>query len=226
MLLKGVPTTIARAGRSSLTIAAGNPGLATGGSGDVLSGILAALLAREGESDVAAAIAAQALGRAADLAARRVTARAMRPMDVIGALPDLWREWDVMLRTGTHGRGAGAPAPVQAETRVRARCRSVALLLVVACGQLHAQRARDWSPADRVVVGDFSIVRAAASGIDRLYVVGALGVMMQRTLEQRWEGPFGPPDAVVLERVLLAQVDPIDQSLWMVTSNTVAQLPA
>ena len=67
----------------------------------MLSGILAALLAREGESDLAAAIAAQALGRAADLAARRVTARAMRPMDVIGALPDLWREWDVMLRTGT-----------------------------------------------------------------------------------------------------------------------------
>ena len=100
VLLKGVPTVVARAGRSSFTIAAGNPGLATGGSGDVLSGILGAVLAREGESDVAAAIAAQALGRAADLAARRVTARAMRPMDVIGALPDLWREWDVMNRTG------------------------------------------------------------------------------------------------------------------------------
>jgi len=101
VLLKGVPTSIARAGRSLLTIAAGNPGLATGGSGDVLSGILGALLARESEPDVAAAIAAQALGRAADLAARRVTARGMRPMDVIAALPDLWREWDVMLRTGT-----------------------------------------------------------------------------------------------------------------------------
>ena len=101
MLLKGVPTTIARSGRPSLTVAAGNPGLATGGSGDVLSGILAALLARALEPEVAAAVAAQALGRAADLAARRVTARAMRPMDVIAALPDLWREWDVMLRTGS-----------------------------------------------------------------------------------------------------------------------------
>jgi NAD(P)H-hydrate epimerase len=100
VLLKGVPTVIARAGRPSLTIAAGNPGLATGGSGDVLSGMLGAVLARGGEPDVAAAVAAQALGRVADLAARRVTARAMRPMDVIAALPDLWREWDVMLRTG------------------------------------------------------------------------------------------------------------------------------
>ncbi len=100
VLLKGVPTTIARAGRATLTVAAGNPGLATGGSGDVLSGILGAMLAREDESDVAAAMAAQALGRAADLAARRMTARAMRPMDVIAALPDLWREWEATRRTG------------------------------------------------------------------------------------------------------------------------------
>ena len=62
VLLKGVPTVIARAGRSPLTVAAGNPGLATGGSGDVLSGILGALLARGGEPEVAAAVAAQALG--------------------------------------------------------------------------------------------------------------------------------------------------------------------
>jgi hydroxyethylthiazole kinase-like uncharacterized protein yjeF len=101
MLLKGVPTAIARSGRPSLTVAAGNPGLATGGSGDVLSGILAALLARALDPEVAAAVAAQALGRAADLAARRVTARAMRPMDVIAALPDLWREWEVLLRLGS-----------------------------------------------------------------------------------------------------------------------------
>lgn len=101
VLLKGVPTVLARPGRPLLTVAAGNPGLATGGSGDVLSGILGSLLAREGEPEVVAAIAAQSLGRAADLAARRVTARGMRPMDVIAALPDLWREWDVMLRAGS-----------------------------------------------------------------------------------------------------------------------------
>lgn len=94
------------------------------------------------------------------------------------------------------------------------------LLLVFACGELQAQRARDWSPADRVVVGDFSLVRAVASGIDRLYVVGALGIMVQRSLEKRWEGPYGPAEAVALDRVFMAQVDPIDQSLWMVTSNT------
>ncbi|MDX2192176.1 MAG: hypothetical protein NW201_02405, partial [Gemmatimonadales bacterium] len=46
----------------------------------------------------AAALGAQALGRAADLAAQRVTARAMRPLDVLHALPDLWREWDTLVQ--------------------------------------------------------------------------------------------------------------------------------
>ena len=41
LLLKGVPTVVARRGQPPLTVAAGNPGLATGGSGDVLSGLSA-----------------------------------------------------------------------------------------------------------------------------------------------------------------------------------------
>ncbi|MEO8295971.1 MAG: NAD(P)H-hydrate dehydratase, partial [Gemmatimonadota bacterium] len=96
VLLKGVPTVVARAGHASLTISAGNPGLATGGSGDLLSGIVAAMLARGVEPEVAAGAGAQALGRAADLAARRSSARSLRPMDVITALPDLWRTWEII----------------------------------------------------------------------------------------------------------------------------------
>ncbi|HET7600435.1 MAG TPA: NAD(P)H-hydrate dehydratase [Gemmatimonadales bacterium] len=96
VLLKGVPTVIARPGQPTLTVAAGNPGLATGGSGDILSGLIAAALARGLAPELAAALGAQILGRAADLAARRVTARSMRPMDVVAALPDLWREWEVL----------------------------------------------------------------------------------------------------------------------------------
>jgi len=96
VLLKGVPTVIARSGRSIHTIAAGNPGLATGGSGDLLSGLVGAALARSLEPEMAAALGAQILGRAADLAARRSSARSLRPTDVISALPDLWRAWEVM----------------------------------------------------------------------------------------------------------------------------------
>jgi len=94
VLLKGVPTVIAPQAGPLLTIAAGNPGLATGGSGDVLTGLISTGLAQGLEPAIAAALGAQALGRAADLAARRYTARSLRPMDVVSSLPDLWREWE------------------------------------------------------------------------------------------------------------------------------------
>lgn len=94
ILLKGVPTVITDGFRAPLTVAAGNPGLATGGSGDCLAGIAAALLAQGVPCREAGAMAAQALGEAADLAARRTGARSLRPMDLLATLPDLWREWD------------------------------------------------------------------------------------------------------------------------------------
>jgi NAD(P)H-hydrate epimerase len=96
VLLKGVPSVVASSGASLWTVAAGNPGLATGGSGDVLTGLVSTGLAQGLEPAAAAAWGAQALGRAADMAARRHTARALRPMDVVNALPDLWREWELL----------------------------------------------------------------------------------------------------------------------------------
>lgn len=100
VLLKGVPTVVASPGRPSWTVAAGNPGLGTGGSGDVLSGLCGTFLAQLGEPSTAGALAAEALGRAGDTAARRHTAHAMRPADVVQALPDVWRDWQLR-------RGAG-----------------------------------------------------------------------------------------------------------------------
>ena len=52
-------------------------------------------LAQHLSPPVAAAFGAQALGRAGDIAARRTSARTLRPMDVVAALPDLWREWEL-----------------------------------------------------------------------------------------------------------------------------------
>lgn len=101
VLLKGVPTVVAGTDRSAWTVAAGNPGLGTGGSGDVLSGIAGTFLAQLHEPLLVGALAAQALGEAGDLAARRHTAHAMRPADVIEALPDVWRDWEL--------RRAGVP---------------------------------------------------------------------------------------------------------------------
>ncbi|MEK6687235.1 MAG: NAD(P)H-hydrate dehydratase [Gemmatimonadota bacterium] len=93
VLLKGVPTVVSGPAGRVRTVAAGNPGLATGGSGDTLCGLIATFLAQGLEPMEAAALGAHAMGRAADIAARRVGARALRPMDVVAALPDLWRSW-------------------------------------------------------------------------------------------------------------------------------------
>lgn len=101
VVLKGVPTVIATTGRATLTVAAGTPGLGTAGSGDVLSGICATFLAQVEDVHIAACLAAQALGRSGELAARRVTARSMRPADTIRTLPDVWRSWQRQREVGS-----------------------------------------------------------------------------------------------------------------------------
>jgi len=115
VLLKGVPTVVAGPTHAALTVVAGNPGLATGGSGDTLSGMIGTWLAQRGEPGLVAAAAAHAMGEAADLAARRLTARAVRPMDVIAALPDVWRRWDQVRREVPAGLAPvlhSLPAPI------------------------------------------------------------------------------------------------------------------
>ena len=93
VLLKGVPTVIADLRGPEQVVASGNPGLATGGSGDLLAGFIGAFLARGTAPDEAAALGAHALGRAAEQGARQWTARSLRPADVLAALPDVWRAW-------------------------------------------------------------------------------------------------------------------------------------
>lgn len=93
VLLKGVPTVIADLRGPVHVVASGNPGLATGGSGDLLAGFVGAFLARGMAPAEAAALGAHALGRAADLGACQWTARSLRPADVLAALPDVWRAW-------------------------------------------------------------------------------------------------------------------------------------
>ncbi len=93
VLLKGVPTVIADVRGPVHVVAAGNPGLATGGSGDLLAGFIGAFLARGTAPVEAAALGAHALGRAAELGARQWTARSLRPADILAALPDTWRAW-------------------------------------------------------------------------------------------------------------------------------------
>jgi len=93
VLLKGVPTVIADLRGPIHVVASGNPGLATGGSGDLLAGFIGAFLARGSAGPEAAALGAHVLGRAAEHGARQWTARSLRRADVLAALPDIWRAW-------------------------------------------------------------------------------------------------------------------------------------
>lgn len=92
VLLKGVPTVCAAPGLPPLVSASGNPGLATGGTGDVLSGMAAVWLARGAPPQVAGAAAAHVHGRAAEDVARHRSVRSLRPDDLLGVLSPLWRE--------------------------------------------------------------------------------------------------------------------------------------
>jgi ADP-dependent NAD(P)H-hydrate dehydratase / NAD(P)H-hydrate epimerase len=82
-LLKGADTLIAAPGKGVLVCALGTPALATAGSGDVLTGIVGAFLAKglDARSAAAAAAAAQQLASALIPQAGAVAS------DVIGALP-------------------------------------------------------------------------------------------------------------------------------------------
>jgi len=93
VLLKGVPTVIAERQRTRV-VAAGNPALATGGSGDLLAGCIGAWLARGLAPGDAAALGAQALGRAAERASAPLGVRATRPEDVAAAFSGVWQAWN------------------------------------------------------------------------------------------------------------------------------------
>lgn len=68
----------------------GNSGLAKGGSGDILTGILTSLLAQKYSSEDAAILGVWLHGKAADLAAEKYSREAMQPTDVICELGNVF----------------------------------------------------------------------------------------------------------------------------------------
>lgn len=68
LLLKGARTVIASNGRPLRFNTTGTPGMATGGMGDVLTGVCTALLGQGADAPLAASIGAWVCGRAAELA--------------------------------------------------------------------------------------------------------------------------------------------------------------
>jgi len=88
VLRKGHETVVTD-GECNYVNRTGNAGMATGGSGDVLAGILVSLLGQGVPALEAAAAAAWLHGRAGDLCAARYGQYAMTPTDMIGMLKEL-----------------------------------------------------------------------------------------------------------------------------------------
>ncbi len=88
LVLKGAPTWIFSPKTPPLIVTAGDPGMATAGSGDVLTGMIAAMLA-QGLEPVKAALLAVALhGLAGEYAAMNLTSYCMTASDLIEYLHD------------------------------------------------------------------------------------------------------------------------------------------
>lgn len=86
VVLKG-PGTIVTDGRRTAINATGNPGMATGGTGDVLTGVTVAMLCQGLAPFDAARVAAHVHGRAGDLAAASLGQISLIASDLIEYLP-------------------------------------------------------------------------------------------------------------------------------------------
>jgi NAD(P)H-hydrate epimerase len=97
VVLKGHRTVVAAPdGRVAVNLT-GNPGMATAGSGDVLTGMIAAWCGQLGDVDTAARLAVHLHGLAGDLAAARMSEVAMIAGDILDALGDA-----ILQLTGRH----------------------------------------------------------------------------------------------------------------------------
>jgi len=93
LLLKGHRTIITDGHRLAIN-QTGNSGMATGGTGDVLTGLIAALLARGIATFEAALLGAHLHGLAGDLAAQELSEAGMIASDLPRFLPQAWKQFE------------------------------------------------------------------------------------------------------------------------------------
>ncbi len=93
LVLKGAGTVVADPSSPPVVIPTGNAGMATGGTGDVLAGLVGALLGGGLASPAAARVGAWVHGRAGDLAALRHGQRGLLAGDLAESLGSVWVEW-------------------------------------------------------------------------------------------------------------------------------------
>lgn len=91
VVLKGPTSWIAEPGSEPLCYAGGGPGLATGGSGDVLAGIIVGLLARGIDARLAVAWGVWAHGEAGAQLAQQVAVTGFLARELLPRIPALLR---------------------------------------------------------------------------------------------------------------------------------------
>ena len=91
IILKGAYSAVITPEGKSWFNSSGNPGRATGGSGDVLTGVVLALLAQGYATETAARLAAYVHGLAGDIARKKHGAMGMTAGDIVDCLPLAWR---------------------------------------------------------------------------------------------------------------------------------------
>ena len=91
IVLKGAWTTTVTPEGNFYFNTNGNPGMATAGSGDVLTGILTSLLAQGYSAEAACKLGVFVHGKAGDLAAEKYGQISMKSSDIIEALPQAWK---------------------------------------------------------------------------------------------------------------------------------------
>lgn len=94
VVLKGARTVVADPDGVAYVNPTGNPGMATGGTGDVLAGVCGALLAQGLSTTDAALVGVYAHGLAADLMVARTGALGLIASDLLAGLQAVWSAWD------------------------------------------------------------------------------------------------------------------------------------
>ncbi len=92
LILKGAPTFIFHPQKSPLIVTRGDPGMATAGCGDVLTGIIAGLLAQKLSTREAAVLGVYLHGRAGEYVAKKKSSYHLIASDLLQALCQVFQE--------------------------------------------------------------------------------------------------------------------------------------
>jgi NAD(P)H-hydrate epimerase len=111
VLLKGAASVVAAADRRMRINPTGGPALGTGGTGDVLTGVVAALLAQGLEPFEAAALGAFVHGHAGDRIAGRGGSAGLLAGELAGELPPAMEELRAAARSGARSDHLALPFP-------------------------------------------------------------------------------------------------------------------